>query len=516
MKEIKSSIKIQLFVKKIIILLVIAGCSFNKSDDLIDDSNYRKSFVTNIKPYWFKTLKRFQLLDKTGEPQTHMFYDVLPGFERDKNTLNIIITTPEGSDYGYDLDVASGQLFVNRKFCKHKDKFERTQKDVYKPPFSMGIVPRLYDQLNTPQKIIVFGSKGYYQQFFRSNYFEAKVVGAYVEQYCPSGSCVASEDWLSRMVLIGVQPDSEKFGKVKNVDQLVKMVDWESVVAFVENGTGSNLTGDDSFPAYRMGALIDASQALYFMGANSVILGNDQLKKTRLSCYKLYDYIYKYLSLKKEDFIKDEKNIVKKNVLYIGDAAKENSDLQQFKQVEKTLDFHQRFFRTFNKYHEEYKTCVEYIYPANLNEDQDRFWFFAYYTAFHQLHDLGYYYECSRGGWVTNPYVEKGKRAISVENIFRACSDSDIDKAFQTSVLFLSNLKDKRRKSYRFIDYDNYPYGTHEKVYGWVDFDNKFLACNEDENKLMFRDKLKSFPKDIRWKKKAKKAKKTSVGDIIE
>lgn len=516
MKENKSSIKIQLLLKKIIILSLIVGCSLKNKDSALDDDNYKKSFITSINPYWFKTLKRFQLQEKTGEPQTHLFYDVLPAFEKDKTTMNFIVTTPEGSEYGYDIDVASGQLFVNRKFCKHEDKFERTPKEVYLPPFTTGIIPRLYDQLNTPQKIIVFGNKGYYQQFFRSNYFEAKIVGAYVEQYCPVGSCVSNDEWLSRMVLIGVQPDSKKFGRIKNIDQLVKLVDWDRVVAFVENGTGSNLTGEDSFPAYRMGALIDASQALYFMGSNSVLIGNDQLKKTRLSCYKLYDYIYRYLNLKKEDFIKEQKNEVQKNVLYIGDEIKENSDLTQFKQIEKTLDFHQRFFRTFIKYHEQYKTCIKYIYPSNLNEDQDRHWFFAYYSAFHLLHDLGYYYECSRGGWVSNPYVEKGKRAISVENIFRACSGSEIDKAFQTSVLFLNNLKDKRRMSYRYIDYDNYPYGTHEKIYGWVKFDNKYLSCNLDKNELFFRDKLNSFPKDIRWKKRQEESKKTKIGDIIE
>lgn len=516
MKENKSSIKIQLLMQKIIIVFVLVGCSMKNNDGVIGDDNYKKSFITSIKPYWFKTLKRFQLQDKESGPQVNLFYDVLPAFEKNKNTLNFIVTTPQGSEYGYDLDVASGQLFVNRKFCKHDDKYQKTPKEIYKPPFTTGVVPRLFDQLNTPQKIIVFGNTNYYSQFFRSNYFEAKIIGAYIEQYCPIGTCIEGSDWLSRMVLIGVQPDSKKFGKIKNVSQLVPMVEWDSVVGFIENGTGTNLFGDDTFPAYRMGALIDASQALYFLGANSVILGNEQLKKTRMSCYKLYDYIYRYLNLNKQQFIDQEANAVKKNKLYVGDEIKEKADLTKFKQIEKTLDFHQRFFKTFIKYHAQYKTCMNYVYPSNVNDDQNRHWFFAHYSAFHLLHDLGYHYECGRGSWVTNPYVAKGKRAISIENEFRGCSGSDIDKAMQLSILYLNNLKDKRRTSYRYITYDNYPFGTHEKIYNWVKYDNKFLTCNKDQNKLFFRDKLRSFPKEVRWQNKSKVKKKAKPGDIIE
>ena len=516
MKENKSSIKIQLLIKKIIFLLIIGGCSFGKKDSRIGDSDYKKSFVTSVSPYWFKTLERYQLQDNGGLPQANLFFDVLPAFEKNKNTLNFIVTTPQGSEYGYELDVASGQLFVNRQFCKHNDKYERTPKTIYKPPYTMGIVPRLYDQLNTPQKIIVFGSPDYYSQFFRSNFFEAKIVGAYIEQYCEIGSCVSADDWLSRLVLIGVQPDSKKFGKVKNVTELVPMVEWDEVVAFIENGNGSNLFGEDVFPAYRMGALIDASQALYFLGENSVILGNEQLKKTRLSCYKLYDYIYRYLNLKKEQFTKSDQETSQENRLLVGNEQFQSVQVNQFKQIEKSLNFHQRFFRTFMKYHEQYKTCVKYVYPSNVNDDQDRHWFFAHYSAFHLLHDLGYYYECGRGGWVTNPLIEPGKRAISVKNQFRGCSGAQVDKAFRQSVILLNNLKDKRRTSYRYITYDNYPFGTHEKIYNWVKHDNKFLECTEDKNNLFFRDKLRSFPKEVRWKNKSKEDRKARPGDIIE
>jgi len=571
MKDKQSSIKIQYIIQNIILVALIASCSSrNKSeqgkpllegnsesselilsdtDDILGsaplskeevkdplksakssrsknsrskvqkgnskDRNYKKSFVTMMNPYWFKTLEKFKLKSETGDIQTHMFYDVLPRFEKNKNTLNFVVTTPEGSEYGNDLDLASGQLFVNRKFCPHPDAYEKTPKDVYKPPFTMGIVPRVFDQLNEPQKIIVFGDKDYYQEFYRTNFFEARIIGAYIEQICPSGTCLEADDWLSRLVLVGVKPDSDKFADITNVDQMFTEVDWQKVIAFIENGNGSNLLADNTFPAYRMGALIDASQALYFLGENSVVLGNDQLKTIRKSCYKLYEYLYRYLNLDKENF-KEDKNVITKNKIYVGDEKRTKNDVNAFKTVEKTLEFHQRFVRTFIRYNEQYKTCIDYIYPTNINHDASRHWFFAYYSAFHRLHDLGYYFDCGRQNWVSNPFVAKNKRSVSVEDQFRGCSAGTIDKGFQNSVLFLDNLKNKRRETYRYIDYDNYPFGTHEKIYNWVKFDNKFLKCNEDSSKLFFRDRLKSFPKDIKWIKREKKQSKTKAGVIIE
>lgn len=533
MKVNKSSIKIHHLFQKIILVLIIVSCASKKESapsalELKDksdkskaksekqaDKNYKKSFVTMVNPYWFKTIKKFQLQSKAGDPQTHMFYDVLPRFEKNKNTLNFIVTTPEGAQYGNDIDLASGQLFVSRKFCKMKDSYKKTVKDIYRPPFSIGVVPRILDQLNTPQKIIVFGDKEYYQEFYKTNYFEARIIGAYVEQVCPIGSCLVAEDWLSRLVLIGIKPDSDKFSDVKNINQLVKKVDWESIVAFIENGQGTNLLAKNTFPGYRMGALIDASQALYFLGENAIILGNDMLNKTRKSCYKLYEYLYRYLNLEQDKF-KEEKDKVRKNKLYVGDEQALESEAKRFAQVEKKIDFHQRFIRTFMKYNEEYKTCLKYIYTSNINANHERHWFFSFYNAYHLLHDLGYYYDCSRDNWVTNPYVKKGVRAISVENQFRECTAEDIDKSMQQALMFLENLKNKRRNSYRYVDYDNYPFGTHNKIYSWVKFENKYSACTEDKNNLYFRDKLKSFPKEIRWKKRKRQSVDSKVGEIIE
>jgi hypothetical protein len=273
MKVNKSSIKIHQVLQKIILILIIVSCASkeesapsalelkNKSDkensqrESQVDKNYKKSFVTMVKPFWFKTLKKFQLQSKSGDPQTHMFYDVLPRFEKNKNTLNFIVTTPEGSEYGNDIDLASGQLYVNHKYCPTKDSYNKTSKKIDKPPFTIGVIPRIMDQLNTPQKIIVFGDKEYYQEFYKTNYFEARIIGAYIEQVCPVGSCLVAEDWLSRLVLIGVKPDSEKYSEVKNVNQIVKKVDWRQVEAFIENGQGTNLLAKNTFPGYRMGSI---------------------------------------------------------------------------------------------------------------------------------------------------------------------------------------------------------------------------------------------------------------------
>ena len=53
---------------------------------------------------------------------------------------------------------------------------------------------------------------------------------------------------------------------------------------------------------------------------------------------------------------------------------------------------------------------------------------------------------------------------------------TDLPKLPNELVQSLEKLKNKRRITYRYIYYYKYPIRTHEKIYNWVKFDNKFFV----------------------------------------
>jgi hypothetical protein len=497
------------------LLLLAVSCSLTKQklgmapkEDVHGGKEYADAFVSQIKPRWFKTADRFQLLDDKKDIVPHRFFDVAPNLDLNKKTANVVITAPEGIEFGFDLDILSGQYFVSRKFCEQRDQWNKYSSTVERPPFSIGILPRVLDQLNLPQKVIVFGGKDYFQKYFQTHLFDVRIVGAFIEQICPVGACLDNAQWNSRLVLVAVHPGEPKYKEVQDLNDLKKLTDWEYVRAFEENGMGSNKVSTKYFPGYRMGAEVTAGQALSFMEKNSTIFTIDRLGKMRLSCYKLYDFLWKDLSYISAD------EIVAKNKREIREKAiKLNQSLGKTTEVVKP--FYARFVKDFKRYHEQYKTCTKYIYPASMNDSPERQWFFAYYSAFHNLHELGYVYNCNGNKWEYNPYVGDNTRAIPMEDQLVNCSARDIDVAMEYAVETLESLRAKEKKSYRYIDYDRGAYGTHVKMYSWVPTSTKSYACNNEEDKNFILSR-QSFPRDIRWQKRGKEGKtKTELGDII-
>jgi hypothetical protein len=498
----------------IVLLLPLASCSSKKGSDdskdiLYGTKDYIESFVSQIKPKWFITPERFQLKNDDGSVAVHRFWDVKPEISTEKKTLNFVVTTPQGSEYGYNLDIVSGQLYLEKKYCAQRDVWKDYPEDIKFPPFTIGIVPRVMDQLATPQKIIVFGNGDYYRKHYKSNYFDARIVGGFIEQTCPIGTCVEPNSWYSRLILVGVQRKHPRYKDVKNLQDLKKLEDWKEIEAFVENGKGHNQIAGKFYPAFRMGALVDASQAMYFLEKNTKIFTVKDLKQLKISCYKLYDHIWRDLKYvnKIEQPAKSKKEIVKKARVMQKDRAKI---------VKKVELFHKRYIRLFKRFNREFKTCSKYVYSTNINYDKDRHWFFAYINAFFKLHDLGYYYDCSRNIWDSNPLVAKGKRLVSLKQQMRSCSARDIDMAFEVTIQFLKTLKKKDRNSFRYIDYDRGAIGTHSKIYSWVKTSGKMLSCSERDDKE-FAKNLIVFPSDVHWKKRETQGKtgNDALGDII-
>lgn len=464
--------------------LFLTGCSLlekrspGDASDGYGSKDYAEALVSAVPAKWFLQNEKYALLDTKGNPSPHMFFDADPSLDPAKKLVNFIVVTPQNHPVEQKIDLDSGQFYSTRKYCAQGDVWGKYMGEVNRPPYSIGVVPRTLDQLNTPQKIIVFGQEEYYRSYYRTNYFDAKIVGAFIEQVCPERGCVEPGSWLSRLVLVGVQKGNERFKNVETLDDLKKIVDWNHVKAFAENGGGRNLVGGKLYPAFRMGAEVNASQAMAFLKRNSRAFSPQEMEKMASSCHKLYDYMWK-------SFAK---------------YGKEGLD--------------EKFKLNLFKFRSRYNTCSKYVYSGSVNQDSQRHWFFAHLDAYYRLSEDGYYFNCDRQAWMSNPLVQKNRRLVSLKNQFRYCPKGSVDEAMARMTGFFEALRERMKNSYRYVDYDSHTWGTHTKIYSWVKHDNKVMECNKDQDGVYLKNKLPTFPSDIHWSrfspaaKAQKKAKK--------
>ncbi len=447
--------------------LICASCSsglekkVDKGPSVYGSKDFVESLVASIEPVWFSSSPQFALIGPDGKPAPHMFYDIDPNLNVQGKTVNFIATTPQNFPIEREIDLASGQLRAARMYCQKSDAWKLYKKTIGLPPYTAGVVPRTLDQINGPQKIIVFGQDGYYQKYYLSNFFDARVVGGFIEQICPQRACVKDKSWLSRLVLVGVQPGDKLYSDVENLVDLKKKVDWNLVKAFVGNGKGQNNVGGRHYPAYRMGAEVDASQALAFLEKNSQVFTPASLSKLASGCRKLYSFLYQDL---------------------------------------KRGPFEKSFKENLRKYGERAVTCQKYVYPFSVNELQNKHWLFTYVLGYFKLFDMGHRYDCYRNFWTTNPIAKNGERMYSVKKAFKGCQEKDLDQAMATMVRYLEVLKEGDRNSLRYVTYDGRSYGTHKKLYGWVEMDNKAQKCAADTRAETFKYQLPTFPEDVNWK----------------
>lgn len=484
-------------LKKCLALIVnyilICACTQLKStsdsaNEVFVPDDFADSIVSKVAPKWYSGEPTFVLKQNSGEVSPHLFFDVSPDIDMDNNTLSFIVTTPKNSSYAYSIDLLSGQHFLDKPYCEQSDIWNRYSEMITKPPYTAGIIPKILDQIGEPQKIIVFGDEEYYKKNFTENSFDAKVVGGFIEQVCPRGGCRGRGEWSSRIVLIGVQRGHEKFQKIKTIRNLKTVVDWPKVKAFVQNGQGQNHIVGSYFPAFRFGAELSVDQALSYLNKNSIYLKDKKMKGIQNSCHKLYNHIWNKVGID---------STYEKTLRSLKLKTKRKEYIEKNKLKRNTFFFN-RFKDSFQKYHKEYKTCLKYVYPSNINENPKRHWFFAHYSAVHLLHDLDYSYNCSRLAWKKNYKLNNGKNTFALKNEFKQCDAKRIDTMFEHAIPFLDRLRRQGNASYRYVDYDKGGHGTHKKIYSWVKVTNKVFQC---ENKVKSKW-INTFPKDIRWKRK--------------
>ena len=134
--------------------------------------------VDKHSPFWFVVPERFSFKDSEEKAIFHPFFDADP-FEnigqgpevdsekdvivvlppKEPNLVKFYVLTPENSEFSYDFNLLSGKRILKHRYCKVGDVWKSYGRDIYRPPFTEGIIPRIIDETGNAQKIIVFGGK---------------------------------------------------------------------------------------------------------------------------------------------------------------------------------------------------------------------------------------------------------------------------------------------------------------------------------------------------------------------
>lgn len=464
-------------------LLMLVACTSKKNPRDVDD----QELMLQYKPAWFTVNPDHTLLDSQGSPATHLFYDVAPDFSRDQKQVNAIITTGEASDHAYDVDLSSGQRHYSHSYCPQQDAWKQESGTFHRPPFSIGYIPRVLDQLGSPQKVIVFSTKDK-KELIDLTYQRVKLVAAYVEQICREGNCLGKNIWMSRLVFIGVDNEDPSFANVNTLADFQKRFKWPEVKAYLENIDGRSFLGEQTFPLIKINKAFSLEEGSEYFRKNSIFLSENELKKIQSGCFTLYDRLWKDVGMERPED-KPARTTAELNTKLL---LKED-----LKKKKLPVGFAARFESFTQKYFNEMATCEKYVYHGNINRNPEAFWFYTYAGMFFRLHKEGYYFDCRKKTWQQNLFDSNGKLVYDLKKGIQECSERDIDLAMNYMPNFLKSLK-VTPSFYRFVDYDSRTFGTHRKLYSWVKFHSRRYDCSNDPNPVIVRE-LEVFPPDVKW-----------------
>lgn len=487
------------------ILSLLWSCSSHQDEGKDFETSTTNWSASLIKPKWFAEDKNFSFKDKDGSIHTHLFFDGAPNTNYDQKTINFIVVTPAGSQVAYDYDLLTGQRFGRYLFCRQKDVWESYRPWLELPPYTEGLVPRMLDQVGKPQKIYVFGSEDYYSSLDLKALHEVRVVGAIVEQVCHEGNCSGKNNWESRLVLIAVDTHDSSFEDVHSIEDLKEAVDWNKAKAFMQNAYGRNLYGEKDSPAIRVTGEIKPGFALKFATSFSHTFGDDDLSKIKRSCLKLYDHVWNSFGKIKPQ---------EKEASSIEELKAKIRALDQKKQAGALITFGSEFKKFHQKYANEFLTCSDVVDYQMIESDKEKHWFFALLTGFYRLERLGNVFDCKQKMWQLNPFIPNtNRREKDSTKLIQDCTDEDIDTAFAQITNYMNSLKQSGREYYRYVEYDNSSFGTHDKFYSWVNVSHKRLGC-EDQKLVKKMFDFEVFPHDIQWTNRSNISEKKRFGII--
>lgn len=469
----------------ILTLIVVSSCSYFRSR-----KDQATELLSPIRNDWFANNPNHSLVDQNGKPQAHHFFDVNPELSKQDIYVNAVVVTPEGSEHNYQLDVASGQRYYSHTYCPQDDIWNVYSGSVSKPTFSIGVIPRLLDQLGGPQKVIIFGGAKKFEKQSDFHEHRIRLVGAYIEQACPEGNCLGKNNWVSRMVFLAVDHEDKKFKEIRDTEGLQKKVDWVKIKAILENIDGRNWGGGTSYPAIRIGNTIKLEEAMDYYKKRSIYLSKTESSKIRSGCHALYDKLWKEVGAEQPED-RPAKTVSELNVKL--------KLIEELNKKRKPVGFAARMKKFTDKYYSEFVTCQKFVYSGNINQNPDAFWFLSYASIFFRLHKDGYFFECRTQSWQQNTLDNSGKPVFDIKSDLQDCKDRDFDRAMEYLPHFLTGLKSTESHFYRFVDYDTHTFGTHQKLYSWLKFKTKKYDCSADPNPEIKKE-LKVFPEDVVWK----------------
>ncbi len=483
------------FIIAIVSIVCLQGCSSNK------DTPWSS---VALKAKWFAVEGDFGLREQRAIDghSTHLFFDPSPFINKTEKTLNFIVTTPVNNSASYGIDILSGRKYRKHFYCSQKDVWEKFSGKLNRPPYTVGIVPRVLDQLGKMQKIYVFGRSSFYEEEHGNSSHRVRVIGGVVEEYCAYGNCIESMAWEKRLVLIAVDPYEGDFQDVRSLDQLKKALDWSYVHAFMQNGDGSNYAYGKLYPSLRVVGEFSSAVALNHLDKYSHTFSTEELGKIRTSCIKLYDHAWKNVG-KRELLSKTARQYrsgkINFEVLKAKIAAGEKIDTAKIVQSKKSFVHKIREFK--KQYGKEFQTCTDFVQLPHINISHEKHWFFVYLMGYFKLYRMGYYYNCNRSSWFENRLSNDGNRIKEWEKELNRCSEVELNRAFVEIPSFFRKLHNRFKERYRYIEYDSGIGGTHQKIHSWVFVEYKKLKCREKI--LNYRNNEESiFPKDVTWQKR--------------
>lgn len=476
----------------VVILLTQSSCSWRKPPRL-DDS----ALLSRIDAAWFAKDKHIRLTTSSGDPQPHLFYDVLPDLNAAMSHVNFIPLHVAGQDVVFDLNVPTGQRHFSHFMCTQPDPWRKRGKISGTSLFSIGVVPRQFDQLNQPQRVLVFGGADAFDVTAPISY-RVRLVGAFVEQLCLSGRCAGIKEWVGRLVLVGVYDKDPAWTAVKTSAQFLQQTNWDTVRAQLETLNGHNRIVDERYPAVKVGEFVPLRDALNFLKQRSVSLNSKELAGLHRSCGLLYDRLWKDVGAPTSL----EAPVANKEA-----AAERARQLRDLKREQKPTYFNQRLAVFLRQYHAEFNACARLVYPGNPNEDFEKTNFTHWITMFARLHKNGWYYDCRTRRWdLTNKGAEAQERMLRG---LAACTPKEIDEGMLAIPAFLRSLRGVTGERWRYVTWDEHGHGSHAKLEAWALVPERSFGCDNDKNALV-REKWSEIPASLKWRPRA-----TADGDYI-
>lgn len=444
------------------VAIFLISCSTSKIEE--------KREAPVINAGWFKVPFRFAHRDQDDNFLTHPFFDIDQGFVKELKLINFFITTPENNLYKYDLDLYSGKLYKERKYCEVEDIWNQYSGTLFKPNFTMGIVPKTYDQNGNPQKIIVFSKTqeaGKFQ-YLPTHYYTAKIVGSVVLDACEDYPCDSQSKWKPAQILVAVNAQDSHLFEIDLLSELKTKIDWNYVRAMLANQEGVHQLGQKYFPAFRLSKELSLAETLNYFSLHSRPANMEELTHWRKGCFKLYDEVWD----QSEMIRKEKKN-------------QQTAFLNYFKEF-------------YSKNSAQFYACQKLVRPANINDDAKRLWFFTFLQAFTILEKNGFYFNCAEHSWLYNPKREDGRFSYDQMKEVEKCRARDFEKSFDSAINGLSLMRNQTNKNFRFVEYDTQHGGSHQKIYAWIADSKKPSQCKTPPA-INKENQFDLFPEDVLW-----------------